>query len=367
MDRIVGRGVTSGLGRLMQRLRTMAAVGALSWAFQIAAASEAAAVTNVPPALHNVFRLTPQILSGSQPEGEAAFAWLAAQGVRTIVSVDGARPDVEAARRHGLRYVHLPFGYDGVPTNRVAELAKLARTLPGPFYVHCHHGQHRGPAAAAVLCEASAGWSPAQAEAFLKQAGTAPDYPGLYRSVHGFQAPDPASLDALTNALPEIAPTPGLVPAMVALDGHLDRLRTAQQAGWRTPPEHPDVAPAHDATLIWEQFRELARALEGLGKPASFMERLRESEAAADELRQALRETTDGPVSIGGARLPPSGSSPNFDPARPEARPTGSTTKTRGLEAQEPAPKPSSPVMRADAALRRLADRCSTCHREHRN
>jgi len=361
------QGITSGLGGLARRLGAAVAVVALTWAIRLATASETVAITNVPPALHNVFRLTPQILSGSQPEGEAAFAWLAAQGVQTIVSVDGARPDVEAARQHGLRYVHLPFGYDGVPTNRVAELAKLARTLPGPFYVHCHHGKHRGPAAAAVLCEASAGWSPAQAEAFLKQAGTAPDYPGLYRSVHGFQAPDPASLDALTNALPEIAPTPGLVPAMVALDGHLDRLRSAQQAGWRTPPDHPDVAPAHEATLIWEQFRELARAPEGLGKPASFMERLRESEAAADELRQALRETTDGPVSIGGARLSPSQATGDGEEAREHARPSGLGSTARGPETSGTTAEPAARVVRADAALRRLAEHCSTCHREHRN
>ena len=29
-------------------------------------------------------------------------------------------------------------------------LARAARTLPGPIFVHCHHGMHRGPAAAAV-------------------------------------------------------------------------------------------------------------------------------------------------------------------------------------------------------------------------
>ena len=38
-------------------------------------------LTNAPAALHNVFRVTPRVLSGSQPEGDATFAWLAAQGV----------------------------------------------------------------------------------------------------------------------------------------------------------------------------------------------------------------------------------------------------------------------------------------------
>ena len=70
------------------------------------------------------------MLAGSQPEGNATLARLAAQGVKTVVSVQGAKPDVEAARKHGLRYVHLPISYNGVPTNRAVEFAGLAVT-PG--------------------------------------------------------------------------------------------------------------------------------------------------------------------------------------------------------------------------------------------
>ena len=70
--------------------------------------------------------------------------------MQTVISVDGAKPDLEAARKHGLRYVHLPHGYDGVPAPRGDELAIALRTLEGPIYVHCHHGKHRSPAAAGV-------------------------------------------------------------------------------------------------------------------------------------------------------------------------------------------------------------------------
>src|SRR4051794_39790224 len=82
--------------------------------------------------LHNAFRISGRVYSGSSPDGEGGFAALAALGIKTVLSVDGARPDVEAARRHGLRYVHLPFGYDGIPRDRVVALAKAAATLPGP-------------------------------------------------------------------------------------------------------------------------------------------------------------------------------------------------------------------------------------------
>ena len=67
------------------------------------------------PGLHNVYRLTDKLLSGSGPEGDEGFASLQQLGVKTVLSVDGARPDVARARRFGLRYVHLPIGYDGVP------------------------------------------------------------------------------------------------------------------------------------------------------------------------------------------------------------------------------------------------------------
>src|SRR5262249_7822843 len=99
------------------------------------------------PGLHNVFRVSDKLYSGSVPEGELGFRTLQALGIRTVISVDGARPDAATARRFGLRYVHLPFGYDGCPTARALEIIRAVRDLPGPIYLHCHHGKHRSPAA----------------------------------------------------------------------------------------------------------------------------------------------------------------------------------------------------------------------------
>lgn len=292
------------------------------WAAPGSSAASTELVTNAPASLHNVFRLTPSLLSGSQPEGDAAFAWLAAQGVKSIVSVDGSRPDVEAARRHGLRYVHLPIGYDGVPTNRVIELAKAAADLPGPIYVHCHHGKHRGPAAAALMCQSRARWAPSEAEAFLKQAGTSPDYPGLYRSVQEFKAPSAEALSQLREPLPEVARTPGIVQAMVAIDEHCERLRACQKNGWKSPPDHPDIAPAHEAVQLWEQYLELQRADETRARPADFREMLQASERAADELRSHLGKGATSP--------------PGNDPL-------------------------------ADSVFRRITEQCARCHKQHRN
>ena len=65
--------------------------------------------------LHNVFQLNERLYSGGGPEGDSGFASLKKLGVKTVISVDGARPDVARARAHGLRYVHVPIGYRGVP------------------------------------------------------------------------------------------------------------------------------------------------------------------------------------------------------------------------------------------------------------
>ena len=203
--------------------------------------------------LQHTYQVTDRIFSGSQPDSDTAFAALTRLGVKTIVSVDGSKPDVDLARRFGLHYIHLPFGYDGVPPQRVAELAKVVAVQPGPFYVHCHHGLHRGPTAVAVMCEADEGWTPEQAVAWLHEVGTSDDYPGLYRSAREFKPPTPEQWAAATD-FPEVAHVSSLVDAMVAIDEHVGWLKQSQKAGWKTPPAHPDISPAHEATMLWSCF-----------------------------------------------------------------------------------------------------------------
>jgi protein tyrosine phosphatase (PTP) superfamily phosphohydrolase (DUF442 family) len=243
--------------------------------------------------VHNAFRATRRIYSGAQPEGEEAFAAIAKLGVKTIVSVDGSKPDVEAARKQGLRYVHLPIGYDGVSTHRVAELAKLTGEMSGPFFVHCHHGKHRGPAAVAVMCQASEGWTADQAVTWLREAGTGADYPGLYRAARQFSKPTPAQLAAIRE-LPEVSRTSSLVDAMVAIDGHFEHLKQSQKAGWKTPPGHADISPPHEATLLWEQFKEMARNEDTARRSNDYQARLAEAEKIADSLRELLRKSAAG-------------------------------------------------------------------------
>ena len=80
--------------------------------------------------LHNLFSLSPNLYSGSAPEGDLGFASLNKLGIKTILTVDGTAPDVSAAHRHGLRYIHIPHGYDGIDAQTQAWLIKAVEILP---------------------------------------------------------------------------------------------------------------------------------------------------------------------------------------------------------------------------------------------
>jgi protein tyrosine phosphatase (PTP) superfamily phosphohydrolase (DUF442 family) len=238
--------------------------------------------------IENAFRVTERILAGSQPKDDEAFTALREAGVNTIISVDGEKPDAAAARRRGLHYVHLPFGYDAIPASRVAELVKAAAPGAGNIFVHCHHGKHRGPTAVAVICEAVAGWSPARAEAWLRLAGTAEDYPGLYRAVREFRAPTASQLAAV-GLLPEIAKTPPLVDTMVAMDDVLERLKAELSADPHSKEKTTRRLPTHTTVLLLEQLRELARTGDMATRPEEFRRLLAGSEKSVATLLDLAR------------------------------------------------------------------------------
>lgn len=246
--------------------------------------------------IENLYRLSPRLYSGAQPEGNAAFRALAELGVETIITVDGAEPDLEAAARYGLRYIHLPIGYDGVPRNRAVELVKAVEGLEGPVYVHCHHGKHRGPTAAAICAMAVEGWDRQAAIDWLNLAGTSPDYAGLFATVERFEPPTPEELAGAPEVddLPERAELPDLVDAMVEVDGRWDLMKAIARSGFVGPEDHPDLDPPHEATMLAEQFRELRRLDEAKDRGADFLGRLEAAERHAIDLRDALRDLADG-------------------------------------------------------------------------
>ena len=226
------------------------------------------------PGLHNVFRLTDRLLSGSAPEGDEGFASLQRLGVKTVLTVDGARPDVARARRFGLRYVHLPIGYDGVPERQGRRIARAVRDLPGPVYVHCHHGKHRGPAAVAVvrLClDPSCSVETAIEE--MRRAGADPRYAGLYAAPRDLRRPTAAELDALPADFPEAVGARRVHRARWSRSTNAGTGSAARAAGWKTPPDHPDIDPPHEALLLAEGYQESIRLPATRHRPEEFLGR----------------------------------------------------------------------------------------------
>ena len=274
------------------------------------------------PGVTNFYLLAGKLYSGAAPEGDTGFATLAKLGVKTIISVDGMIPDVELAAKHGMRYVHLPIGYDGTTRSNALRIVKAAEVMPGPIFVHCHHGQHRGPTAAALICEGLDGWSPEQAEAWLKVAGTATNYPGLYRTVREFNAPTAKELRAVPENFPSRAKTPDLVRTMLQVDAHFDTLKAMQKSGFKRLIDHPDATADTESLAIEELLREAHRTGQGKERGDAFEAKLLNAAGTAHNLHAALKDVDANPGNGKAA---------------------------------------------ADAALQNMTQTCAACHKAYRN
>jgi hypothetical protein len=282
------------------------------------------------PGLHNVFQLSEQIISGSEPQGEQAFARLGAMGVKTILSVDGKRPDAETATRYGLRYVHIPIQYKGIADADLAAITKTFRELEGPFYVHCFHGRHRGPAAAAIGRLVVDGATRQVALAEMRQwCGTAEEYEGLYATVATAQLPDEPATATLDFTFPAAQVLDGVRGVMIPVPRAHDRLKLLAARGWATDPTHPDVEPVNEAEILEQLFEALEHQPDAREMPDDFRGRVRDARSTSHELIEALR--------VGRQGLPP------HESLQGEAR------------------------RRADAAMAGLKQSCNACHAAYRD
>ncbi len=274
--------------------------------------------------LPNAIQIHGKVISGGQPDGEQGFLELKNLGVKTIISVDGAKPELALARKYGLRYVHLPHGYNGILPERAQELAKAVRDLDGPIYIHCHHGKHRSPAAAAVACVSAGLIEPSSTLAILKLAGTNENYRGLFESVASAQKFATTILDDLETEFPESAILPPIAKAMVELEHTHNHLNQLAARRWRSQPTHPELEPAHEALLLREHFNEMLHLNIAAGQPDGFQKLLEESEYDAVQLEEAVRKWKQS----------------DFLNSKPAAM---------------------------DESLRRINDNCAKCHRLYRD
>jgi len=256
-----------------------------------------------------LLRVTERIFVGGQPTS-ATFSTLAEQGVRTVLSVDGATPQLKLAAEHGIEYIHVPIGYDGVSEHEAGMLANVARSVSTPLYVHCHHGRHRGPVAAVIVAMAANDLDHAQAVHVLEEAGTGDQYAGLWQAVRSYEPP-PA--DARLPSLVSQASVDTLATCMVSIDLAFERLMLCRDANRQTPTEHPDIELSHELLMLNEAFQESVRFAEKSRQQiaqqetqsaeSTLLHELKQSESLSVELQRASKQRDWNALSEGLDRL----------------------------------------------------------------
>lgn len=206
---------------------------------------------------------TQAIWFGGSPETDAAMAELAASGVKTIISVDGAPPLVELAKKHGLKYVHIPVKYSALSREQIVSLASVLQPNHEPVYVHCHHGKHRGPAAlvAALKCTVT----DLETDTLLKTFGTDPKYRGLYEAARTAQPLQAHELARVPEKLPEAIQDLSPARLMSEIDCSFDQLLALLKVS--EPLENKELAAQlkawqEQAIDLEEAFLEYQRLIE---------------------------------------------------------------------------------------------------------
>jgi protein tyrosine phosphatase (PTP) superfamily phosphohydrolase (DUF442 family) len=232
----------------------------------------------------NLIRLNADLFSGGQPKDEEAYRALAQLGIKTIISVDGARPDEASAAKFGMQTIHLPIGYSRIPRKSLDSIIKAVEVSPKPVYVHCHHGRHRGPAAAAAAARGLYDWSADVAKVWMIHAGTSPHYKGLYQSVEELRVPDKAALSRMPTTFTAFVEAEPMVRIMADIDRRWDTIKLIRAADWSR--SLPDLSPGKESIELLELFKELQRVEQADDYPQDLRRRL----ASAEEDLQALHD-----------------------------------------------------------------------------
>ena len=238
--------------------------------------------------LHNVVTYAPNLVCGGVPEGEEGLHTLAAMGIKTVVSVDGAVPDVATAEKLGMHYIHLPISYNGITPERQQELAQAIANVDGPVYMHCHHGKHRSASALGSALVLAGKLTPAQAEARMKVSGTADNYQGLWKAVRDAKPLAADALRADVTKFPSIAKVSGMVAIMSEIDSVFENVVAAQKAGWAPSKDHPDLVPQKETKRLHALFTQLDGDAESKSHPTDYQTMLQKDIGIASALDAAV-------------------------------------------------------------------------------
>ena len=240
------------------------------------------------PYLHNAFKVTDKVSAGAKPDGDAAFKALSEMGVKTIISVDGAKPDLESAHKYGMRYVHLPIHYKNVKSQEGKEIAKALLEMPGPIYLHCPHGKNRAAAGVAMGCVMNGMIDQAQADTLFKTFGTGLDYVGLMSSVREAKRVSLEELKSMKVDFKETHSVEAMAEAMADISRTWDELTQLQKSNWKSLENHPELVPAEASKWLNAQFVALESTRESKVFPEPYQKMLRDAQNASKALSDIL-------------------------------------------------------------------------------
>ena len=234
-------------------------------------------------------RLDDGLVSGGVPDGDAGFDALKAMGIRTIITVDGAPPDVARAEARGMRYVHIPITYAQVSPEQTLELARAVRDLPGPTYIHAT------TASIGALPRRPPPHRPRPADrrpggGLPEEGGDRPELRGALRLRRGGGSP---RRPARSTRPPPTSPRSGSPRASSPRWSTWTRPSSTstpfRAAGWAVPADHPDLVPAAEAGRLADDLRLGAEDPRAAARSPDLVTQLRAAaeEAAAPSRRRS--------------------------------------------------------------------------------
>ena len=225
----------------------------------------------------NFQQLTPNLMVGPRPSPEQ-IEELSALGIQKVISVDALPPESSLWKK-SIRVRHMPLGYRDLPKTLQLRLARELAADPVKTYVHCHHGKHRGPAAALAALRTLNQIDQAEAMVWLDRCGV--EYQGLRDAVQDAQ---PESSDEIQAAKPleEVAATRSLSRLMAEIDQVWDRLEKVP-----LPKDPIARTQKEDASQLVDLFR-LSSESAGPVEPA-YRKQMRQAIDLATELETQLQ------------------------------------------------------------------------------
>jgi hypothetical protein len=200
-----------------------------------------------------------------------------------------------------MRYVHVPIQYSKVTPEEMIRIAKTFREMEPPFYVHCYHGKHRGPTAAAIGRMAIDGASRERALAEMRQwCGTSEKYLGLYRDIARSPIPTAEACRDLVWNFPARAELEGYRHAMVEAARAFDHLKALSKHDWRPYPEHPDVDARNEAAKLAQIMGQAAELERVTLAPKDFQGWSKDGAAWSRKLHERLTALAEGDAAARG-------------------------------------------------------------------